>query len=177
MSRRWAVDLSQACDWRGFFDDAGVIEATPGVRNANSVVYVVENVETLRIKIGRTTTSPWRRIYELQAANDCLLRMVGFGSEGRHLTRRALQARFVLHRVRGEWFDGAVKADVVRALHLARTERWEQLRLEWKRDVDALYALEWSGRADWLLGNAARWVEEEDGIRSFRDALREKAST
>jgi hypothetical protein len=74
-------------------------------------VYFIENAETKRIKIGHSA-KPEARLSDLGVGNDCPLVLLG-AIEGGPALEKALHARFRAQRVRGEWFQPAIRPEVL----------------------------------------------------------------
>jgi len=76
-----------------------------------SYVYFIENVETKRIKIGKSI-NVISRFSSIKTSNDCEVKLLGF-VEGGHDLEKKLHDRFAASRVRGEWFTEEIEPDVM----------------------------------------------------------------
>jgi hypothetical protein len=67
------------------------------------VIYFVQDVATLSIKIGVTVGDPRLRLADLQTGNPGALRLIGV-IEGDESREAQLHRRFAAFHIRGEWF-------------------------------------------------------------------------
>lgn len=69
-----------------------------------SWVYFIACGETMRVKIGYTTGSPYDRLKSLQTGSPTMLVLMALQRGGPDVERQ-LHKKFEKHRVRGEWFQ------------------------------------------------------------------------
>lgn len=89
----------------------------------DGVVYFIQDVVKLDIKIGFCLKKPEKRLAALQTGNSNALRLLGhvLGSEAHE---SLLHARFKQHRLQGEWFADVIQEEIERIARHASIEEW-----------------------------------------------------
>jgi hypothetical protein len=92
-------------------------------RPTDGVVYFIQDMVSLAIKIGFCLRAPEKRLAALRTGTANALRLLGhvLGSPSHERRLHAALSRF---RLQGEWFSGAVLADVEAILKCKAAEEW-----------------------------------------------------
>jgi hypothetical protein len=94
-----------------------------GPRIREGIVYFIQNIFTLAIKIGFCLKNPEKRLDALDTGTSNYLRLLGhvLGSE---LHEKLLHKRFAGHHLKGEWFAQAIAEEVDGILKFRSVKEW-----------------------------------------------------
>jgi hypothetical protein len=101
----------------------GQRSAEEAPRPTDGIVYFIQDVMTLAIKIGFCLKNPEKRLAALQTGNSNTLRLLGH-VRGSVLHEKVLHMRFSRFHIQGEWFSNAIIADIKRILNSSSLEEW-----------------------------------------------------
>jgi hypothetical protein len=91
------------------------------------IVYFIQDVVALSIKIGFCLKNPEKRLAALQTGNSNTLRLLGHipGSDSHE---KLLHTRFARFHIQGEWFSNAIAEEMEDILKHQSMEQWLQLQ-------------------------------------------------
>src|SRR5262249_45665616 len=89
------------------------------------LVYFIQDVVALSIKIGFCLKNPEKRLAALQTGNATTLRLLGH-IQGSDAHEKLLHARFARFRIQGEWFSNAIAEEMEAILKHQSVEQWLQ---------------------------------------------------
>ena len=92
-------------------------------RDRNGIVYFIQDMFNLAVKIGFCLRNPDKRRADLQVGNANLLRLIGHIS-GLESEEKLLQARFSQFHLQGEWFSPTILGDVSTILRYRSVREW-----------------------------------------------------